>query len=194
MAQLKPTFTVDGKDYELKKTRALCVEFQRICIANSLSEEESNKYMAIKERIDELQEELSLLTERFKKAQVEYFDDPVNAEKKAKYKELKALMNEAKSPILDGRSEEMQYTNKLTKIMLDNYEKAIIFAISEQYNMSKSNAEDLWKRFVETMGVAKASEWVYAIGDTLFSEEEDSNDFLAKKRIQLQDRMKPRKK
>ena len=78
--------------------------------------------------------------------------------------------------------------------MLDNYEKAIIFAISEQHNMSMTSAEKTWQEFVDEVGVAEASQWVYAIGDTLFNTEAEDNNFLAKKRAQQEQKLLARKK
>ena len=194
MENLKPVFTVNGKDYELKRTRALMVEFQKISESNKLSEEDANKYLSVKDTFDEMEKELSLLSEKLDNARNAYYDDPTNADKKAKFEALKKLVKETQKPLVDGKSEEMQYLNKMTKIMLDNYEKAIIFAISEQYDMSMTNAEKLWGEFVDEVGIANASQWVYAIGDTLFNQEANENDFLAKKRVQQQQRLMDRKK
>lgn len=194
MENLKPVFTVNGKDYELKRTRALMVEFQKISESNKLSEEDANKYLSIRDTFDEMEKELSLLSEKLDNARNAYYDDPTNADKKAKFEALKKLVKETQKPLVDGKSEEMQYLNKMTKIMLDNYEKAIIFAISEQYDMSMTNAEKLWGEFVDEVGIANASQWVYAIGDTLFNQEANENDFLAKKRVQQQQRLMARKK
>lgn len=194
MENLKPVFTVNGKDYELKRTRALMVEFQKISENNKLGEEDANKYLSIRDTFDEMEKELSLLSEKLDNARNAYYDDPTNADKKAKFEALKKLVKETQKPLVDGKSEEMQYLNKMTKIMLDNYEKAIIFAISEQYDMSMTNAEKLWGEFVDEVGIANASQWVYAIGDTLFNQEANENDFLAKKRVQQQQRLMARKK
>ena len=194
MENLKPVFTVNGKDYELKRTRALMVEFQKISESNKLSEEDANRYLSVKDTFDEMEKELSLLSEKLDNARNAYYDDPTNADKKAKFEALKKLVKETQKPLVDGKSEEMQYLNKMTKIMLDNYEKAIIFAISEQYDMSMTNAEKLWGEFVDEVGIANASQWVYAIGDTLFNQEANENDFLAKKRVQQQQRLLARKK
>lgn len=194
MENLKPVFTVNGKDYELKRTRALMVEFQKISESNKLSEEDANRYLSVKDTFDEMEKELSLLSEKLDNARNAYYDDPTNADKKAKFEALKKLVKETQKPLVDGKSEEMQYLNKMTKIMLDNYEKAIIFAISEQYDMSMTNAEKLWGEFVDEVGIANASQWVYAIGDTLFNQEANENDFLAKKRVQQQQRLMARKK
>ena len=194
MENLKPVFTVNGKNYELKRTRALMVEFQKISETNKLSEEDANKYLGIRDTFDEMEKELSLLSEKLDAARNAYYDDPTNSEKKAKFEALKKLVRETQKPLVDGKSEEMQYLNKMTKIMLDNYEKAINFLIFLQYDMSMTNAEKLWQEFVDEVGVVTASQWVYAIGDTLFNQEANENDFLAKKRVQQQQRLMARKK
>lgn len=187
MENLRPIFTVDGKDYELKRTRALMVEWQRINKENHLDEETSDKYFEIQQNLIETQKEIEALSERVETARNEYYDDPTNKEKKEKFTALKALLKEAQKPLTDAKSEEMEFANKATKILLDNYERAIIWAISEQHDMSKTNAENLWKSFVDEIGVSKASQWVYAIGDTLFNSEADENNFLAKKRAKEQE-------
>lgn len=186
--ELKPIFSVNGKDYELKKTRALMVEWQRINKENHLDEESSNKILEVQENLKETQKEIESLVERVETARNEYYDEPTNKDKKDKFNALKELLKEAKKPLTNAKSEEMELANKSMKILLDNYEKAIIFAISEQYDMSMSNAEKVWQDFVEEIGLAKASQWVYEIGDTLFNEEENGNDFLAKKRAMEQQR------
>ena len=58
MENLKPVFTVNGKDYELKRTRALLVEFQKITEKNKMSEEDANKYLEIRETFDEMEKEI----------------------------------------------------------------------------------------------------------------------------------------
>lgn len=194
MENLKPVFTVNGKDYELKRTRALLVEFQKITEKNKMSEEDANKYLEIRETFDEMEKEIEQLNEKLATARSEFYNDPTNVDKKAKFEALKKLLKEAQKPLIDGKSEEMQYLNKMTKIMLDNYEKAIIFAISEQHDMSMTNAEKIWQEFVDEVGVAEASQWVYAIGDTLFNTEAEDNNFLAKKRAQQEQKLLARKK
>lgn len=194
MENLKPVFTVNGKDYELKRTRALLVEFQKITEKNKMSEEDANKYLEIRETFDEMEKEIEQLNEKLAAARSEFYNDPTNSDKKAKFEALKKLLKEAQKPLIDGKSEEMQYLNKMTKIMLDNYEKAIIFAISEQHDMSMTNAEKIWQEFVDEVGVAEASQWVYAIGDTLFNTEAEDNNFLAKKRAQQEQKLLARKK
>lgn len=194
MENLKPVFTVNGKDYELKRTRALLVEFQKITEKNKMSEEDANKYLEIRETFDEMEKEIEQISGKLAEARDEFYNDPTNADKKAKFEALKKLLKEVQKPLTDGKSVEMQYLNKMTKIMLDNYEKAIIFAISEQYNMSMTSAEKTWQEFVDEVGVAEASQWVYAIGDTLFNTEAEDNNFLAKKRAQQEQKLLARKK
>lgn len=194
MENLKPVFTVNGKNYELKRTRALMVEFQKISNNNKMSDEDANKYLEIRETFEEMENDLSLLNDRLEKARIDYFDDPTNDEKKSKFEALKKLVKETQKPLVNGKSEEMQYLNKITKITLDNYEQAIIFAISEQHNMSLSSAKELWAEFVDEIGMSNASQWVFAIGDTLFNQEASENDFLSKKRVQQQQRIMARKK
>lgn len=194
MENLKPVFTVNGKDYELKRTRALLVEFQKITEKNKMSEEDANKYLEIRETFDEMEREIEQISEKLAEARDEFYNDPTNADKKAKFEALKKLLKEVQKPLTDGKSVEMQYLNKMTKIMLDNYEKAIIFAISEQHNMSMTSAEKTWQEFVDEVGVAEASQWVYAIGDTLFNTEAEDNNFLAKKRAQQEQKLLARKK
>ena len=193
MENLKPVFTVNGKDYEIKRTRALLVEFQKLSKQNKLAEEDANNYLEIQNTFNELQEELELVGEKIKIAREEYLDDPTNADKKAKFNALKQLYKETQEPLLNANSKEMDFLNKSTKILLDNYEKAIIFAISEQYNMSKSSAEELWGEFVDEVGTVEASQWIYAIGDTLFNQEANENDFLARKRVQQQQMLEARR-
>lgn len=193
MEKLKPIFTVNGKDYEIKRTRALMVEFQKLSKQNRLAEEDANNYLEIQNTFNELQEELELVGEKMKEAREEYLDDPTNAEKKAKFNALKQLYKETQEPLINANSKEMDFLNKSTKILLDNYEKAIIFAISEQHNMSKSSAEELWAEFVDEVGTAEASQWIYAIGDTLFNQEANENDFLARKRVQQQKMLEARR-
>lgn len=182
MEKLKPTIVIDGNTYEIKKTRALMVEFQRICKQNPLDETDENKYLAVKQSIDEIEVEINAIAKKLESAREDYLNDPTNEEKKATYNALKKVFKEAQKPLLDNKSEESLFANKLTKLLLDNYEKAIIFALSEQYNMSLSKAQELWESFVSEQGVNMAAQWVYAIGDTLFNTEVDEDGFLAKKR------------
>lgn len=194
METLKPYFEVGGKRYELKRTRALLVKFQQICKANKMDDEEAGKFLQVRDKFERMEKEINLLNEKIEVARNEYYDDPTNADKAAKYQALNKILEETQRPLLDGKSTEMAYLDKVAKSMLDNYEIAIVYAISEQYDMSEENAKKVWSAFVEEIGESAAGEWVYAIGDTLFNTEAEENDFLAQKRRQQDIRVAARRK
>ena len=194
MENLKPILTINDKDYEIKKTRSLMVEFQRVSNENKVDEDVASKYLEIQSNFEDIEKQITVLGLKCDEALSDLANDPTNADKKAKYDALKKLVKEAQKPLLDGKSEEMQYMNKLTKIMLDNYEKCIIFALSEQYDMSRKSAEELWTSFVDEVGVKEASQWIYAIGDTLFNQEAQEDNFLTRKRARQQQMLEARKK
>ena len=179
--KLTPTFTVDGKDYEIQTTRKL-LSFYNECVgALEKSPEEQKKAEKLILSAQELANDLQALESRIETAKNEYYDDPTNADKKAKYEALIQIRDDRADKLFAG-SEQRDYADQIAKELADVYEKCIVYAIQEQHELSKAQATALWESFVDEVGKREAGEWIMEIGDTLFNAKENENSFLAKKR------------
>ena len=119
------------------------------------------------------------------------FDD--NDEKK--YLKVKALYDNALETL--ARFElETNSGNTIQKAGLDALEKIAIKGLAEQYfNMDESKAKEIWVAYVEKVGKNKAVEWLSAMSECLFKEEEEveENSFLAQMRKNAEERANSRK-
>ena len=84
MNKLNPYFEVEGKKYEIKRTRAIECEYEKIREQNKLDDEQislTNDYAKLMLEYEEI-------LEKYKEAKEDYFEDVLNKEKKSKYKDM----------------------------------------------------------------------------------------------------------
>lgn len=164
------------KDVEIKKTRSLVLFYNSHVKRMDTNEREIQKTFL---DAASLREDIELLGEKRAAARDDFFNDSTNAEKEAKFRKLDELFKEKQNQIFenDGIAEK---SNKIQKDILDIYEKCIIESIKEQGIFANpADAEQAYNNFVEEQGVAKASEWIWAIGQYLFGDDEEESPFLA---------------
>ena len=122
----------------------------------------------------------------------ETFDDEVER----RYLKAKALYENALDRL--ARLEvESGCTTKLQKAGIDILEKVAIMGLAEQYfDMDYDKAEAVWVRFVEDLGKANVPEWLSAMAECLFKDEEEAeeNPFLSKMREKREQSRKGAKK
>ena len=80
---------------------------------------------------------------------------------------------------------ETESTTKLQKASIDALEKIAIKGLAEQhFGMDESKATAVWCAFVDEIGKNNVVEWLTAMSECLFTEEEkeDDNSFLSQMR------------
>jgi len=189
---LIPKFEVNGATIELKCTRALLVEYNHLVDNSPLSNEDDGEFKKLAVDVLKIEDSVNALADRLSEARDSFYDDPTDETKEAKFRKLEVLVDEQNSR-LDGIMKDKDAIEKRSKIIIDIYEKAIIYALSEQgYAKSQHEAETLWANFVDEVGKKSAAEWTMAIGDTLFNKG-DENSFLAQKRAKQMEMLEARK-
>lgn len=193
MKKLLPFFKLNGKNYELKPTRYLMLEYEKIGEANLLKDEE--KFASVK--IQEMTAQLQDLNKQLETLKEKYYADMTDKTAKAQYKACKEEYDEQYDEFIKFQIES-KGSSKLQKVMLDSLENIAILGLAEQhFDGDYDKAKDLWCDFVDSTNIQYASQWLMAMADSLFTtpeEEEDEHSFLAKKRERRKELEENRKK
>lgn len=173
-AKIKPSFTADGKRYELIYTRALQCEYQRMT-------DEKKQDSAYQDEIAEytrLQSVYEAVHEQFLKAQDAYFATPLDKEAKATYKEFKEADKEAFGEFSSYASAHPNGDG--SKFVLDCLEKLVIFALEEQHGLDNENATAVWCKYVEEIGQVGAMLFLSTLASAWFTDtsEDEDNPFI----------------
>lgn len=180
MEKLIPYFEINGRKYELKQTRYLMAEYNKLREELSLTEEE--KLNGVK--IEKLSNELVKYGEKVAELEEKYFST-FDDEDERRYLKAKNLydMKFAELAELEASSGSSAVIHNKS---LDILEKITILGLAEQhFDKDYSAAKELWERFVDENGEDIAIEWLIAMAQCLFvreNEGETKNDFLTKMR------------
>jgi hypothetical protein len=179
MTKIIPTLEVNGVTYELKRTAYLLAEYDRISEESTLSNEDKTASADIQLLLNDTRK-YGKKMEELEAVYFETFDE----EDERKYLKVKALYDEATKKLMRAEVESGGFA-KLQREGIDALEKIAIKALAEQYfDMQPEPATKVWCSFVENKGHEHIVEWLYAMADCLFNDEEErTNDpFLAKVR------------
>ena len=169
-----PFFEVKGKRYEIRRTRYLQAEFDKMKSGMEMTEEEQIAYakeQELDERIEKLRERKNALYDKW----LETFDD--NDE--ALYKKAES----AYDALIDTFGGVESVSAKQHKKMIDMGEKLIIKSLQFDENgktvRTDDEANDIWVSFVEEVGQATSIQFVvFSINYILGSDEDVENPFL----------------
>ena len=191
MARLNPSFKVEGKEYEIIRTRALECEYEKIREKNKLTDEQvslSNDYAKLVLEFEEI-------AERFRQAKEEYYEDVLNNDKKAKFKAFKELSDEKFEEIKNFEINNKSFSmNELQKMAYKNGVELLVFGLVEQCNLTREDAISVWDKFVEYFGVDYSKDWIAAMVQVLFErEEEDEDPFMKQAKAKAKQKMEQRK-
>lgn len=172
--KIKPSFSVDGKTYELIYTRALQCEYQRMT-------DEKKQDTAYQDEIAEytrLQSVYETIHAEFIKSQTAYLSNPLDKETKEVYKELKDADKEAFGEFNGYASAHPNGDG--SKFVLDCLEKLVISALVEQHSLSGKGAEAVWCKYVEENGETGAMLFLSCVGAAWFTDtsEDECNPFI----------------
>jgi hypothetical protein len=178
--RINPYFEVDGQKYELKATRYLIAEYQRIGKEVEISNEDKQNAVKAQNFIADIKKYL-LKTKELEDKYFETFDD----EDERRYLKAKALY-ENKLNELAKFEAETGSTTRLQEQGVMVLEKTAIKAIAEQYfDFNEAIAKELWGKFTETIDKETKEEWLSYMSDCLFKtneEEVQENSFLSQMR------------
>ena len=188
---ITPFFELDGKRYEIKRTRYLLAEYEKLSNESTLSNADKENAIKAQSLIADIQRYGEMVQKLWAEFE-ETFDDEVER----RYLKAKALYENALDRL--ARLEvESGCTTKLQKTGIDILEKVAIMGLAEQYfDMDYDKAEAVWVRFVEDLGKANVPEWLSAMAECLFKDEEEAeeNPFLSKMREKREQSRKGAKK
>lgn len=183
MSKIIPFFELNGQRYEIKRTRYLLAEYDKLGEESQLSNEDKANAIKAQSLIGDIQryaEKVKELEERY----FETFDD----EDERKYLKCKALY-ESKLDELTKLEVESGSTSKLQKAGIDLLERIAIKGLAEQYfNFDESKAEKIWGDYVDTIGNNATIEWLTGMSECLFREDEEveENSFLSQMRAKAE--------
>lgn len=179
MSKIIPFFELKGQRYEIKRTRYLLAEYDKLGDESQLSNEDKANAIKAQSLIGDIQR----YAEKVKELEEKYFET-FDDEDERKYLKIKALY-ESKLDELTKLEVESGSTTKLQKAGIDLLEKIAIKGLAEQYfNFDESKAEKIWGDYVDTIGNNATIEWLTGMSECLFRNEEDleENSFLSQMR------------
>lgn len=172
-----PSFTVDGKQYEIKYTRALHLAFEQ------MQEDKRNddNYQRETAEYARLKTEVEALQNRYFKARDAWFDNPTDKDLKAAYDALNAAYKAIYDEFVDYTVKHKN-VGETDKYALDCIERLVIIALQQQYGMTEEKATETWEKYVDENGQDEAVKFIVCMGKVFFvSEDDDSvNPFVAK--------------
>lgn len=190
MSKLIPFFELNGKRYEIYRTRYLVAEYDKLSENVELSKEDRANAIKAQSLIGDIQryaEKMNELEEKY----FETFDD----EDERKYLKAKELYNKALDE-LTLLETETGSTVRVQKASIDILEKIAIKGLAEQYfNMDEEKAKSIWESYVDTLpSTSMATEWLNRMAECLFGNDEiEDNSFLAQTRKAAKEKAANRK-
>jgi hypothetical protein len=189
--RINPYFELDGTRYELKRTRWLIAEYEKLGREMALSPEDKADAM----KANNLMADAKSLAEKAKEMWDNLCENPT-PENRATYSLFKEMSDEAIEKYNDFVAKN-DTVNTSFKRSIDILEKVAIKALAEQYfGMNEALAKKTWEQFVDASDDHnKVGEWLIAFGDCLFVDDDDEEDtgFLAQKRKMDEERANNRK-
>lgn len=188
--KINPYFEVKGKTYEIKRTRYLETEYDRITSSSKLSAEQESLFADY----IKLESEYNEIIEKFRNAKDDYFANVLDKEKKEIYLAFKELSDDKYKEIKEFNITNPDFSlNNIQKMAYENGVKLLYVALQEQYSLSEEQAKNVWEDFVEHLGTQVAMEWILLMVQTLFEkDEEDENPFLKQAKAKAIQRMEHR--
>lgn len=189
MKKITPFFELNGTRYEIKRTRWLLAEYDKLGETTELTNEDKENAIILQSLIADIQR-YAQKTQELWDIFLETFDD----EDERRYLKAKSLYDNSLSA-LTKLEVESGSTTKLQKAGINLLEKIAIKGLAEQYfNMDEVKAEQVWCAFVDKIGKKQAAEWLNGMSECLFKDEEvEENSFLSQMRAEAEAKSNNRK-
>lgn len=178
MSRINPYFELNGNRFEIKRTRWIIAEYRRLNEENPLSD--TDKANAIK--ASNLVADVKKFAEKEKECWDKLCENPTEDNQRI-YFMFKGMSDKA----IADYNEFVSTNNTLqtaTEHSISILKMIVIKALAEQYfGMNEALAKQTWEAYVETIDEPKEAEWLNAMAECLFTdEEEEDTGFLAQKR------------
>ena len=190
MNKIIPFFELNGQRYEIKRTRYLLAEYDKLGEESQLSNEDKANAIKAQSLIGDIQK----YAEKTKELEEKFFET-FDSEDERKYLKAKEFYTKALDE-LTALEVESGSTAKLQKAGIDLLEKIAIKGLAEQYfNFDENKAEKIWGDYVDTIGNNATIEWLTGMSECLFREDEEveENSFLSQMRAKAEQRAINRK-
>ena len=191
MSKIIPFFELNGQRYEIKPTRWLIAEYDKLGEESQLSNEDKANAIKAQSLIGDIQKYADKVNEYWEI--LEKKPDKETRETYYFYKEMydNALEQLTKLEVESGS------TSKLQKAGIDLLEKIAIKGLAEQYfNFDEVKAQKVWESYVDTLPNHEiVIEWLTSMSECLFRSEEEveENSFLSQMRKKAEQRAINRK-
>lgn len=186
MTKLNPFFSLEGKTYEIKRTRYLECEYEKITERSSLTEEQERQFA----EYIKLQMELEEITHKLKEKKEDYFEDVTNKDKKAQYMGFKELYDDKYSEVVNFLQTNKDFSTKVVEEKAyENGVKLLIVALGEQYGVDENQAQHIWETKALELGKEQAKEWIGEMIQSLFEKEEVEDAFLVQARAKREEKL-----
>ena len=190
MNKIIPSFVVDGKKYEIKRTRHLDCKYEEISQESGFTEEQQ----ALLAKGTKLRMDYEELAEQFKSVKERHFANMRDKELTEEYKAFKEEIDELYTELTNFEINHKDVSiSAIQKVAGDKAERILILALCEQYNLTEGEATAVWCKYVDEIGVATAGEWVMFMLDALFNKEEIEDPFLKQARAKAEMKAEQRK-
>lgn len=190
MNKIIPFFELNGERYEIKKTRYLLAEYDKMSEDSGLSKEDKANAIKAQSLISDIQR-YAKKTQELEEMFFETFDD----EDERKYLKAKELYTKALDE-LTVLETETGSTVRVQKTSVDILEKIAIKGLAEQhFGGNESKARSVWEAYVDTLpNQNMAIEWLNGMAECLFGNDEvEDNSFLAQMRKKAEESANNRK-
>lgn len=190
MSKIIPFFELNGQRYEIKRTRYLLAEYDKLGEESQLSNEDKANAIKAQSLIGDIQR----YAEKTKELEEKFFET-FDSEDERKYLKAKELYTKALDE-LTALEVESGSTAKLQKAGIDLLERIAIKGLAEQYfNFDESKAQAIWEQYADKIGNNATIEWLTGMSECLFRDDEEveENSFLSQMRKKAEQRAINRK-
>jgi benzoyl-CoA reductase/2-hydroxyglutaryl-CoA dehydratase subunit BcrC/BadD/HgdB len=191
MSRINPYFELNGNRFEIKRTRWLFAEYNKLIEENPISQEDKANTMKASTLISDAKR----FAEKTKECWDKLCKEP-SEENQRIYLMFKGMSDKAIADYNDFvvNSNSLDNANQRTSDIL---EKVTIKALAEQYfGMNETLAKQTWEQYVDSVdNHGLIYEWLVYMSECLFAEnsEVEDNSFLSQMRKQKEERENNRK-
>lgn len=176
---LIPYFEVNGNRYEIRRSRYLVVEFEKIRESSNIGDDESKEFAKLQDKAMQL-DKLKIRSDELFDAYLETLTDEAHEAYEKVHAEYEKLFDE----VAPSFGKEGLIT-RIDKTFIDNAEKLVITALQRDESgkviRTKEEAEDIWEAYVDEVGQKIAREWLHAFTDYITGiDKNDNRSFFLK--------------
>lgn len=171
-----PTIELEnGERYEIKRTRYILVEIDKMRENTALTDEENKNYALLQDKYARLEK----LATRVKELEDDYYKD-FDEEKGAIYDKAKERYNALFEETAQFEVTTNGISEKVRRETINKVERLIIQSLTMDYQgetiRTYAEAEEIWCTYVDEIGQVSAQEWLLFAFNYLSGNDEDNED------------------